>query len=219
MSTQPQAVPATATNNMMGLVSDQAAWVYSQFRGQPLVLDQLDIQDEPLYDNVTYAAGTGVVNNNTSQWFTNVGPNSGKNNPADTNLRLANQLPVPEAFAIMGIRLCPSENVLGLDWLSIINGFAFTLWLNTKQYNTGNIRHYVAGIGTYASTTLGDTQWLANGFPGLNAAHLLSLPLVITNALTFFAQLLGATPYTLNAGGTGLRFLLELVGLHARAVA
>jgi hypothetical protein len=46
------------------------------------------------------------------------------------------------------------------------------------------------------------------------------LPLVITNGLSFYAQLntgnLG--PYTLNANGTGLTFRCNFVGLHARAV-
>jgi hypothetical protein len=46
---------------------------------------------------------------------------------------------------------------------------------------------------------------------------LLALPLVITNLLSFWGQLVGNN-YQLSAGGTGLLFLCKLVGLHARAV-
>jgi hypothetical protein len=44
------------------------------------------------------------------------------------------------------------------------------------------------------------------------------LPLVITNLLSFKGWLVANNPLVLNPAGTGLLFLCELVGLHARAV-
>jgi hypothetical protein len=198
----------------------QLSYVYSQFAAIPYITDQLDIQDEPLYDRTIFAAATGQINDTSSQWFSSVvGPGTNKT-IVDTNMRQNSVLPFPEAFAILGIRLAPQDNVLTADWLAILNNFVFNLMLNTKSYNRGDIRHYAAGMGSYVGTTLGGTQFLANGFPSVGAGHLLALPLVITNGLSFSAQLntgnLG--PYTLNANGTGLTFRCNFVGLHARAV-
>ena len=199
-------------------INEQQAFVYDAFRGQPYIVDQLDIQDEPIYDRVSYSAG-GTVNTLTSQWFTNVGVQA---NPAkglaDTNVNQPQQLPVPEAMAVFGIRLCPSENVLAADWENMLNTQVFQMFLNQKPYNTANIRHYAAGMGTYAVTTRSAESWYTNGFPSLTSGHQLQLPLVITNLLRFYGQLVANNPLVLSASGTGLLFLCELVGLHARAV-
>jgi hypothetical protein len=130
-------------------MGDQQAFVYSAFRGQPYIVDQLDIQDEPIYDRTSFAPG-GTVNQLLSAWFTNVGVNATPNKGlADTNMQQPRQLPVPEAFACFGIRLVPNENILGSDWEALLNTQVFQFWLNQKAYNTGNIRHYAAGMGTY----------------------------------------------------------------------
>jgi len=204
-----------AVNTGTPLASDQQAFVLNAFRGQPYLVDQLDVQDEPLYDTLTYNAGD-TVNVNNAQWFTTVGPPSNKS-LVQTNLTETRHLVAPEAFSVFGIRLVPNENILGSDWENILQGFIFQFWFNSKAFNTGGIRHYAAGMGTYAVTTRSSESWYTNGFPSLGSGHLLQLPLVITNLLSFWAQLVGNN-YTLNAGGTGLVFLCELVGLHARAV-
>jgi len=205
-------------NTSYATMGDQQAFVYSAFRGQPYIVDQLDIQDEPIYDRTSFAPG-GTVNQLLSAWFTNVGVNATPNKGlADTNMQQPRQLPVPEAFACFGIRLVPNENILGSDWEALLNTQVFQFWLNQKAYNTGNIRHYAAGMGTYAVTTRSSESWYTNGFPSLSSGHLLQLPLVITNLLSFYGQLVANNPLVLNAAGTGLLFLCELVGLHARAV-
>jgi len=197
------------------LVSAQQSFVLNAFQGQPYLVDQLDVQDEPLYDTLTFNPGD-TITVNTAQWFTSVGPQSSKS-LVQSNLTETRHLVAPEAFSIFGIRLVPSENVLGTDWESILQNFIFQFWFNSKAYNTGNIRHYAAGMGTWAQVTGTAQSWLANGFPSLPSGHTLSLPLVITNLLSFWAQLFGNN-YQLNSSGTGIVFLCELVGLHARAV-
>ena len=197
------------------MVDDQQSFVMSAFRGQPYLVDQLDVQDEPLYDTLTFNP-SDIVTVNSAQWFTSVGPQSGKS-VVQTNLTETRHLVAPEAFSVFGIRLFPNENILAVDWLSILEGFVFEFWLNSKYYNRANIRHYAAGMGTYAQTTRTSESWYTNGFPSLPSGHLLQLPLVITNLLSFWGQLVGNN-YQLNASGTGLVFVCELVGLHARAV-
>jgi len=197
------------------MMSEQQTMVYNAFRGQPYLVDQLDVQDEPIYDTISYNASDPLTQNN-STWFTSVGPQSNKS-LVQSNMTESRHLVAPEAFSVFGIRLVPNENILALDWLNILKGFVFQFWLNQKPYNTGNIRHYAAGMGTYAQSTRTSESWYTNGFPSLPSGHMLALPLVITNLLSFYAWLVGSD-YTLNAAGTGLIFLCELVGLHARAV-
>jgi len=38
-------------------VSQQRSFIIDSFRGQIIISDQMDVQDTPLYDTVTYAAG------------------------------------------------------------------------------------------------------------------------------------------------------------------
>ena len=213
-NTAPQ--PGTPpTQPAMTMANDQQTFVMNAFRGQPYLVDQLDVQDEPLYDTLTFNAGD-TITVNTAQWFTSVGPQSNKS-LVQTNLTETRHLVAPEAFSVFGIRLVPNENILGPDWENILQGFIFQFWFNSKAFNTAQIRHYAAGMGTYAVTTRTAESWYTNGVPSLTSGHLLALPLVITNLLSFFAQLFGNN-YTLNSGGTGLVFICELVGLHARAV-
>jgi len=213
----PTPAPAANPQAYQNAMNEQQAFVYSAFKGQPYIVDQLDIQDEPVYDRTAFNPG-GTVTQLTSQWFVNVGSNAPTKGLADTNLQQPQQLPVPEAMAVFGIRLVPSENILGSDWENLLNTQVFQFWLNQKAYNTGNIRHYAAGMGTYAVTTRTAESWYTNGFPSLTSGHLLQLPLVITNLLSFKGWLVANNPLVLNPAGTGLLFLCELVGLHARAV-
>ena len=199
----------------------QQTFVLNAFRGQPYLVDQLDVQDEPLYDTLTFNPGD-TMTVNSCQWFTSVGPQSNKS-LVQTNLTETRHLVAPEAFSIFGIRLVPNENILPTDWLNILGayqgggGFIFQFWFNSKAFNTGGIRHYASGMGSFMLATATGLTSITNGFPALPAGHQLALPLVITNLLSFYGQLVGNN-YQLNASGTGLIFLCELVGLHARAV-
>jgi hypothetical protein len=204
-----------ATSSYASMANEQQIFVANAFRGQPYLVDQLDVQDEPLYDTLTYNPGD-TVTVNSAQWFTSVGPQSGKS-LVQTNLTETRHLVAPEAFSVFGIRLEPNANVLAADWLAIVQGFVFQFWLNSKSYNTGPIDHYAAGAGTFAVSDRSSESWYANGFPSIPSGHLLALPLVITNLLSFWGQLVGNN-YQLSSGGTGLLFLCKLVGLHARAV-
>jgi hypothetical protein len=206
---------AAAGATAITMANSQQMFVMNAFRGQPYLVDQLDVQDEPLYDTLTFNPGD-TITVNTAQWFTSVGPQSNKS-LVQTNLTETRHLVAPEAFSVFGIRLLPNENILGSDWENILQGFIFQFWFNSKAFNTGGIRHYAAGMGTYAVTTRTAESWYSNGFPSLSSGHLLQLPLVITNLLSFYAALFGNN-YQLNAAGTGLVFICELVGLHARAV-
>lgn len=196
--------------------------ILDAFQSQVYVENRMDVQHTPLYDTVSWNAGD-TVNELTAQWFTNVGPSSGKNK-AKTNMTQSRRLPAPEAFSVFGIRVYWRPNVLLADLIQVLDNFALEFYLGQKSYNLGPLWYYAAGAGifgtattTATSTTI--TSW-NNGTPFREGMHKLALPIVIENQMTFWAQLVGG-PVTLTAsgsGGTGLSIVVLLDGFYARGV-
>jgi hypothetical protein len=196
--------------------------IVDAFNSSTYIGDQVDVQDTPVYDTVTIAAG-GTVSQNTVSFFTSVGAGSGKT-LAQTNMVTAGKLNAPEAFSIMSFRMRWAENVLPADIYAILSNFALQFTIGIKPYQTGPLWNYNAGGGLFgvnANTTASTlTSMISNGNPGRMHMHRLAIPLVIENQATFFANLVG-NPITLTAsgsGGTGATFQLMLCGLYARGV-
>lgn len=212
--------PTTQAGYNPGAVSSftpQQKFIVESFNSEVLVQNRMDVQDTPVYDTVTIAAGS-TLNQTTSYLFTNVGPQA---NPAktlaQTNMSQPQKLNAPEAFSIFGFAFRWQENLSLLDIYNILGGFVFEFWLNQKPYQRGPIWLYCAGGGVWAATTASSTSILNNGNPGRANMHRLGINLVIENQLSFYG-LLNGNPYTLNASGTGITYQCALRGLYARGV-
>jgi hypothetical protein len=176
---------------------------------------KMDVQDTPLYDTVTLAAG-GSVSVLTTQFF---GSPAGKT-IAQTNLTQIQKLPAPEAFSIFAFRFKWLESIILADLLTITNNFCLEFFLGQKCYQRGPLWIYNAGGGISGFFTNSQTSVFTNGMPGRNEMHKLAISLVIENQMQFFGQLNGTTQ-TLTAavsGGTGATLQLVLSGLYARGV-
>lgn len=228
MPSQSQAVATQATKQSMqnnqaamissaaSAISQQQAFIIESFRGQIYISDELDVQDTPVYDTDTYAAGQ-TINTPNSQFFSNVESNSGKTY-AQTNMQENRRLAAPEAFSVFGIRLGFSEDILRSDLQTFLNSWAYEFWLGQKNYSRANIRHYSSGWGIAGYTTRTAESFYTNGLPGRGSMNLIMVKLVIANQMSFYAQLTGAASQTLSSSGNGLILLNELVGLYARGV-
>ncbi len=226
MTTQSAQVAAQAQNaavsNMNAMqsataaISAQQQFIVNSFRGQILISNQLDVQDTPLYDTITYTAGATITTAN-STFFQNVEANSGKT-ATQTNMDTNGRLDAPEAFSVFGIRLGWSEDILRSDLQSLLNNWAFQFQMLKKYYSQANIRHYSAGWGITGYTTKTAESFYTNGMPGRGSMNLLSVKLVIANQQTFQAQLIGFASQVLSSSGNGMILICELVGLYARGV-
>lgn len=210
----PQAAAAMAAS-AQAVADSTRSFVMDSFKGQIYISDNLDVQDTPVYDTITYVAGATITTLN-SQFFTNVGSASGKSY-VQTNMTTSQKLVAPEAFSIFGIRLHWSEDILRSDLTNIANGFVYEFWMGQKYYQRANIYHFSSGMGIAGYTTRTAESFYTNGIPSRDSMHKLALPLVIANQLQFYGQLFGNN-YSLNGSGTGLTLLCELVGLYARGV-
>ena len=197
-------------------ITAQQQFIINSFKGQIYVSNQLDVQDTPVYDTITYTAGQSV-NQTNSTWFTNVESTSGKTY-AQTNLTQNGKLDAPEAFSVFGVRLGWSEDVLRSDLTTLLNGWAYEFWLGKKDYQRANIRHFSSGWGIAGATTKTSESFYTNGYPSRNSMNMLAVKLVNANQMSFYAWLSGNTSQTLSNSGTGLIFINELVGLYARGV-
>jgi hypothetical protein len=195
--------------------SQQVQFIIDSFRGTLYVLDQLDVQDTPLYDTVTYAASASVTQQN-SRLFTNVGTASGKT-IAQTNLDTPGKLNAPEAFSVFGNSLYWDSTILRADLNSILQSFVYEFYMLTKYYQRAPLWHFTAGAGIAGYTTRTSESFYTNGNPDRNSMHKLAIPLIISNQLSFYGQLAG-TNVTLSASGSGLILVSRLVGLYARAI-
>jgi len=197
-------------------VTAQQQFIINSFKGQIYISDQLDVQDTPIYDTITYAAG-GTINTINSRFFTNVEDGSGKSY-AQTNMTQNGKLDAPEAFAVFGVRLGFSEDILRSDLTTLLNSWAYEFWLGKKEYQRGNIRHFSSGWGIAGCTTNTAEAFYTNGSPGRESMNMLAVKLVIANQMSFYGQLTGAASQALSEAGTGLILVNELVGLYARGV-
>ena len=206
----------TALQSAVAAITSQQQFIINSFKGQIYISNQLDVQDTPVYDTITYPA-SGTINTPNSQFFTNVGSPSGKTY-AQSNMSQTQKLDAPEAFSVFGVRIGWSEDILRSDLQTLLNSWAFEFWLGQKPYQRANLRHFCAGWGISGYTTKTAESFYTNGVPGREAMHVLAVKLVIANQMSFYGQLTGAASQVLSGSGTGLILLCELVGLYARGV-
>lgn len=215
MAAQAQ-VAKSALDSAVAAISAQQQFIINSFKGQIYISNQLDVQDTPVYDTITYNPA-GTINTPNSQFFTNVESNSGKTY-AQTNMTQNGKLDAPEAFSVFGVRLGWSEDILRSDLQTLLNSWAYEFWLGKKDYQRANIRHFSSGWGIAGYTTNTTESFYTNGSPGRQSMNMLAVKLVIANQMSFFGQLTGAASQLLSETGTGLILLNELVGLYARGV-
>lgn len=206
-----------AVSAAQAAITNQQQFIINSFKGQIYISNQLDVQDTPVYDTITYAA-SGTINTANSQWFSNVVTATSGKTYAQTNMQQAQKLDAPEAFAVFGIRLGWSEDILRSDLQTLLNSWAYEFWLGQKNYQRANLRHFSAGWGIAGFSTKTAESVYTNGWPSRDAMNVLAVKLVIANQMSFYAQLTGATSQVLSGSGTGLILLNELVGLYARGV-
>ena len=230
-------------------LNPQQQVILDAFSTETYVANRIDVQHEPIWDTIGYSngaqaaagfynatgypvgfsgnfptghtAGTAdTITPNTSQFFVNLGSNSGKTPAQCGTLATSKRLDAPEAFAIFGFRLFWQETISMLDLETILNNFALQFIIGQKPYNTGPLRFYQSGGGISGATSNSSTQFLTNGVPGREAMHKLAIPLVIENQASFYGQLIGNNYQvaTAAAGGQGVQIQLVLDGLHARGV-
>lgn len=207
---------AAAMQTAVAAITQQQQFIINSFKGQIYISNQLDVQDTPVYDTITYAAG-GTINTPNSSFFTNVESNSGKTY-AQTNMTQNGKLDAPEAFSVFGVRLGFSEDILRADLTTLLNSWAYEFWLGKKDYQRANIRHFSSGWGISGYTTRSAESFYTNGVAGRQSMNMLAVKLVIANQMSFYGQLTGAASQTLSANGNGLILINELVGLYARGV-
>lgn len=207
---------ATAVQSAVAAITQQQQFIINAFKGQIYISNQLDVQDTPIYDTITYAAGATITTPN-SQFFVNVGSASGKTY-AQTNLSQQGKLDAPEAFSVFGVRVGFSEDILRSDVQTLYNSWAFEFWLGKKEYQRANLRHFSSGWGLSGFTTRTAESAYTNGWADRSSMNMLAVKLVIANQMSFYAQLTGAASQTLASGGNGLILITECVGLYARGV-
>lgn len=199
-----------------------AATIVAAFNSQTYIQDKMDVQDTPIYDEQTLAAGS-TVNNLTANFFTAVGPNANKS-IGQTNMQTPGELRAPEAFSIFGFLFRIGENILYADLLMLFNTFVFEFYMGTKAYQRSPLWLLNPGGGAYGNTGLASAatpSLLSNGYPSREGAHRLAIPIVIENKMAFYGQLNGtATALTAGggSGGTGAFLQVVLRGFYARGV-
>jgi hypothetical protein len=192
--------------------SPQQWEVYNNFNDAAYVRDQMDVQQTPLYDTFTIAAGSALTVT-TSILF---GNQAGKT-INQTNVTRNNELISPEAFAIKQFRLRFSEDILRVDVTNLFNGFVFEFQIGKKPYMQIPIWMCPAGGGIAGFSDKTSESAYVNGWQSCSAARTIALPLVISSKAWFQGDLNGPS-YTLNAGGTGLTLQCVLEGYYARGV-
>lgn len=197
----------------------QRAYIQGQFNGVTYMPNNMDVQHEPLYDTITFAAEATIPNN--SQFFTNP---TGKT-LAQTNVQEARKLQAPEAFAVKGILFRVVENILLSDFVALMNpqtGYALEFWIGQKSYNRAPLWFYNNGGGVSGFTSQTDQSAFTNGRTGKDDRHVLAINIIIDNQASFYGNMVAAaTALTLAAaadGGTGATLQMVLDGFHARGV-
>src|ERR1700678_44973 len=213
-------VSANMQANAVAAITAQQQFIINSFRGQIYISNQLDVEDTPLYDTITYTAGQSITGNQggNSSWFTNVENSSGKT-LAQTNMTQNGKLDAPKAFSVFGIRLNWSEGILRSDLQTLLDSWAFGFWVGEKSYPARKIPPFSSGMGISGYPTKTAESFYTNGLPGRQSMNMLSVELVIANKMSFQVSLTGSnTAQVLSSSGAGLIFLCELVGLFARGV-
>src|SRR6266404_5855235 len=115
-ATAPYASAAGAAPLDMSQLTPQQAFITQSFQSQVYIQNQMDVQDEPIYDTISFITAA-AINNTTASWFA-----IPLNNPiytaatqnktlAQTNVSRANTLIAPEAQTIFQYRIWINENI------------------------------------------------------------------------------------------------------------
>jgi hypothetical protein len=198
-----------------------AATIVAAFNSQTYIQDKMDVQDTPLYDEVTIAS-SGSVSSLTANFFTTVGPQSGKS-IGQTNMQTPGELQAPQAFSVFGFLFRVGENCLYADYIMLFNTFVFSFKMGDKVYQRSPLWLLNPGGGIFGSTGLASAatpSLLSNGFPARDGAHHLAIPVVIENKMSFSGYLDGTTTALAASGGGGTGAFLQIVlrGFYARGV-
>jgi hypothetical protein len=204
--------------NMSSGLTPQQQMILNEFNGQTYEPNRMDVQDTPLYDTVSFAAGT-TITTAASYMFVNV---QGKT-VAQTNVQNSKKLDAPEAFTIKSYRFYWQQNVLLADLYAILVGAGASVlefYIGNKVYQRGPLWNYAPGGGPVAFSTGTGFQMINNGWQGRSEMNRIAINVVIDNQASFFAQLntTGIALTTSGAGGTGFTYQLMLSGLYARGV-
>lgn len=200
-------------------LTPQQAYILNEFNGQTYEPNRMDVQDTPLYDTVTIAAGTSMTTAN-SQLFVNVQ----NKNIAQTNVQTSKKLDAPEAFTVKSYRFFWQPNVLLADLYTVLigsGGAVLEFIIGNKVYQRGPLWLYAPGGGIFPFFTTTSTAILNNGMPGRSEMNRIAINVVIDNQASFFAQLNTPSGVAFTAaasGGTGFQYQLVLSGLYARGV-
>src|SRR5271170_583098 len=148
-------------------MTDQQAYIVQSFQSQVYIQDMMDVQDEPIYDTVSFLTGQ-TMSVTTVSFYTNVGDSAPmfltatiNKTLANTNMSASGKLIAPEAQAIFQHRLQFNESIDPRDMLAITGasivsglgtlptGFAYVFKMGTKEYQTGPVIDYAGGGGIY----------------------------------------------------------------------
>jgi hypothetical protein len=179
------------------------------------VTNVIDVQHTPLYDTVLITP-PAVINQNTSLFFTNVGPLAVP--PKDlgtTNVTQSQMLPAPQVFSVRALRLRIAETILRADMDTILNQFSLEFWLSDKCYQRAPLWYFPAagGIAGFSTNFVGDTAY-TNGLASYESLRPLEIPLVIESLSRFYADFVGTA-----FGPAGVcTFQLLLDGFYGRQV-
>src|ERR1700733_6878764 len=123
-STAPYATGGAAPVQAATLTAQQA-YIMQSFQSQVYIQNQMDVQDEPIYDTLSFPTG-GIINNTTANWFASVGPSAPiylgsaiNKTLAQTNVTKQNTLIAPEALAIFEYRIQFNESIDPRDILAL----------------------------------------------------------------------------------------------------
>lgn len=94
---------------------------------------QLHVVRGRIWDSISYRPGQ-VINSHNARWFWDVGMQSGKRYPIDTNMQLACRLPAPEEFVIERALLVFSSASDPKDVQRLTEMATWNLWLGQKRY-------------------------------------------------------------------------------------
>ena len=199
-------------------LTPQQQMILNEFNGQTYEPNRMDVQDTPLYDTVTFAAGA-TITTAASYLFVNV---QGKT-IAQTNVQNSKKLDAPEAFTIKGYGFYWVQSVLIADLYAILTGSGSAVLefiIGNKVYQRGPLWKYTPGGGPVLFSTATATQMINNGWQGRSEMQRVAINVVIDNQASFFAQLntTGIALTSSAAGGTGFTYQLVLSGLYARGV-
>jgi hypothetical protein len=203
-------------------------WAFSN----PVAPGMIDIENQPLYDTNTVAAGAAFPS--TLSFFQTPKGQSGKTY-LQTNMVNASSLPAPQTMSIRAYRLIVRNDAIPPDLFNFLYNTWLDFWIGTKEYFTGPSCLWTAGAGAVISAlgmvgqvpVAGGTDYFysgSNGNPDQRDVFTLSRPIQIGSLETFYLNINCPTSFNLAGGaitpvpGTGLTIIAVLDGELVKGV-